>query len=516
MMEATAFKGKFVLLAGSASRSCPKEKLNFAHAFVRYLTCKVLELGGGFVLFASAEPTTDDSSSTPLIFDWVVLREIDRYLVGDADLARPCVFVVTSQKAWSRKMTEAHRQLLARLSGSGAADIVYVDDDVHTGGNIGDEQVQRADAMIAIGGGKGVADRAHKIMQKGRPVLPLDITLGALNNDGGGAVGLHKKLGSEPQRFFPQTHARVRSQIPSLSLDLEGSDAGAVATRVAEVIASEFAAGRAGAPIEVTILTALPVELSAVQVAMGLSTESPAAKTSSGTTYWAAEIQSRRSSHAYRVAVACIGGAGNVEAAAATTELMMVMKPKLVVMVGIAAGMRGKCRLGDVVLSDRVVAYEPAAAVIVDGASIEVPRPEGFKVAHTIHQDVVSYLADAGLPGRLSQSADGTAASKLSDVSPELVAETLSVRRGTMGSGEKLLRDPAKFRTLRTIHGKIEVAEMEAAGVATACHRAGACCLIVRGISDFGDDTKDDRFHALAAARAATVTVDFIREGLRL
>ncbi len=66
-----------------------------------------------------------------------------------------------------------------------------------------------------------------------------------------------------------------------------------------------------------------------------------------------------------------------------------------------------------------------------------------------------------------------------------------------------------------TQHGKIEAGEMEAIGFWTACTRQGVRWLVVRGISDFGDELKDDRFHVLASAAAAAVTADFIERGLQ-
>ena len=504
---------KFVLVAGSASNMCPAAKLEVAHAFAQALTRRVLEEGGGFALFASGEPTTD--GGIPLIFDWTVLREIDKYLIASGAPLRHCVVVVTSHKAWSTKMSEAHRQLLGRLSGAGAAEFAYVDDDVHTGGNIGDEQIGRASAMIAIGGGKGVTDRAHKMMRKGCPVLPMDLSIGALSGDGDGALGLHKRLLGEPQRFFSLTADHVRRYLPSLSLDVQGADVETVATRAVELLAAEFDAARESGPVDVIVLTALPIELSAMHAALGSSPAVGETKTPAGTTYWTAEVQSQKSSRALRVCVSSIGGAGNPDAAAAVTELATLIKPRLVMMVGIAAGLRGKCRLGEVVVSDCVVAYEPAAATAVEGVSTELPRPDAYRVAHSIQQDVTSYLADARLPERLLQHSVFPAAG-FPGVEADLVAKTLTVRSATIASGEKLLRDPAKFQAIRTLHGKIEVAEMEAAGVATACHRSGASFLVVRGISDFGDGAKDDRFHNIAAEGAAIIAVDFLREGLHL
>lgn len=512
-MSATSMQEKLVLIAGSASNTCPTAKLEVAHAFVQVLARLVLEEGGGFALFVSGEPTNDDG--LPLIFDWIVLRELDRYLTASGAPARHRVLVVTSHKAWSTKMSEAQRQLLVKLSGAGAAECAYVDDDVHTGGNIGDKQIGRASAMVAIGGGKGVTDRAHKMMRKGCPVLPLDLSVGALSGDGDGALGLHKRLLAEPQRFFPLTPDHVKRYLPSLSLDVQGADVEAVATRAVELLAAEFDAARANGPIDVVVLTALPIELSAIHAALGSLPTVGERKTPAGTTYWTAEVQSRKSSRALRVCVSSIGSAGNPDAAAAVTELATLMKPRLVIMVGIAAGLRGKCRLGEVVLSDRVVAYEPAAATVADGVSTEIARPDAYRIAHSIQQDVTSYLADARLQDRLLAHTVVPAAG-FSGIDTDLVAKALTVRSATIASGEKLLRDPEKFQAIRTLHGKIEVAEMEAVGVATACYRSGASFLVVRGISDFGDGAKDDRFHDIAARGAAIIAVDLLREGLHL
>jgi nucleoside phosphorylase len=90
------------------------------------------------------------------------------------------------------------------------------------------------------------------------------------------------------------------------------------------------------------------------------------------------------------------------------------------------------------------------------------------------------------------------------------VASVVETRIGTIASGEKLLRDPSKLHTLRSgMHGKTEVGEMEAAGLVEACRRGSVPWLVIRGISDFGDELKDDRFHELAARAAAATLADF-------
>jgi hypothetical protein len=96
------------------------------------------------------------------------------------------------------------------------------------------------------------------------------------------------------------------------------------------------------------------------------------------------------------------------------------------------------------------------------------------------------------------------------------VATSITVRRSTIASGEKLLRDPSKLHAVRRLHGKVEVGEMEAAGFVAACRIGAVPWMVIRGISDFGDELKDDRFHELAACAASAVVHDFVTHGLDL
>lgn len=490
-------RNKPLLIAGSAARDVAPDKLDRAHEFIRALVTCILDAGGGLVVFAGDEPLTSDGRA--LIFDWTILRALDS--ASRTSVTR--TVVVTSEKARSRKMSDEQRHLLTRLSAGSAIEMISIPNDVHTGGNIGDEQVERAAGMIALGGGKGVADRARKMQKAGRPVLPFDLSLGALSNDGDGACGLHRQFIEDPMSFFGATGTSLASTLFGLSLETPVLALEQLARRAVTMIASELDAGELQTP-DALVLTALPVELGAVRSVLGFNAVAPSS-TPGHTQYWTGRVDGRV------IAVACFGAAGNVDAAASTTELLNHLKPRAVVMVGIAAGMRDKCCLGEVVLSERIVAYEGAALVARGGETSTSPRPDQYRLAHALKQDLSAYLSDpAAARSRLSALAlqVGLVLPEAADAGP--VASDPLPRLATVGSGEKLIRDPDRFRALRDLHGKLEVAEMEAVGVANACDRAGTPYLVVRGISDFGDERKDDRFHELAARAAAVVARDFI------
>ena len=516
-MEHFSMRGRFVLVAGSASPSCKLEQLRKAHEFVRFFTRHVLEAGAGVVVFASSEPTHTQDQLVPLVFDWTVLGEVNAYLRSNGGAVRQCARIVTSNKAMTIKLDDPQRALISRLSALQAADIAFIADDLHTGGNIGDKQVEWAHAMVVVSGGKGVADRAAKLRRKAAPIVALDIDLGSTASDGLGGVGLHRRCLTAPTEFLPHTGSRLPGIIPSMSLMTRSAEPSQVASIVTSLLTAEFNAQNAARPIDVLLLTALPVELNAAQRALGLQATSIPQRTRTGTLYWVVDIASTSSARTLRVGLSCFGSAGNVGAAATTTELMSSLSPRFVLMVGIAAGIRGKCKLGDVVLSDRLVAYEPSSVESHEEGTTQRHRPDIARLDHATEQCVAAYVSSGqALTERVTQLRAALGGSPPQGCDEREVAMELVVRAATIASGEMLLRSPVKFLELQEIHGKIEVVEMEGVGVFSACRIGSQPCIVVRGISDHGDNRKDDRFHGVAAKGAAVVAVDFIRNGLRL
>ena len=116
---------------------------------------------------------------------------------------------------------------------------------VFTGGAYRETMIKMADAMLAIGGGRGTYSAGEKMAELARPVLPLDLQLGSIADDGDGAVALHRELLSGPDRFLPHTHSDVLNRIGMVSLDRGINDAGAAAMAAAEILERELLAAPA-------------------------------------------------------------------------------------------------------------------------------------------------------------------------------------------------------------------------------------------------------------------------------
>lgn len=497
-------ENEFILIAGSISRKTEKAFVDRAHDFTRAVTKSILDANGGLVVYLAGEPLNDDGD--PQTFDWTVANEAGKLLANHTPARQ--LRIITSQLAMREKMSEEKRTFIRRLQAQKFAEVFYVEDDLVTGGNIGDEQVDVATAMIALGGGKGVTDRARKMRKQGLPVLPFDLQLGGYSEDGEGALGLRKTFFNDPLSMFPGTGEQVKGELDILSLQEPIFEMGELAERTVNIFQAEREAKQALRTPDVLILTALPIELAAAKLAFGIKDAISPRKSANGIHFWPIIIP--RQDGQLSCVVASLGGAGNVNASSITTQLLSELRPKKVLMMGIAAGMREKMTLGEVIMSERVVYYEGAAAL--EGGKFAA-RPEIQRPGLSTQQDLNSYFATYSLPERLQERAATLGFAMPTESKAGDVAAKLMVSLATIVSGEKLIRDPGLFASLRSQHDKACVAEMEAYGVVDACEKQNVPALVIRGISDFGDSSKDNTFHKVASEAAAIVGIDYLTHG---
>jgi len=73
-------EGKFILIPGSASPSCPVGKPDRAIDVAQTCEAEVLLLVGGLVVLGSDEPAIMGPHGGPGIFHRVVLHQVERYV----------------------------------------------------------------------------------------------------------------------------------------------------------------------------------------------------------------------------------------------------------------------------------------------------------------------------------------------------------------------------------------------------------------------------------------------------
>ncbi|KAK3179202.1 hypothetical protein K4F52_009322 [Lecanicillium sp. MT-2017a] len=251
--------------------------------------------------------------------------------------------------------------------------------------------------------------------------------------------------------------------------------------------------------------------------------------------------------NSHNIVVAGLPMAGNITATAVVTQMRMTFPNiKYVLLVGIGGGVprtteKGMIRLGHVVVSKPVgihsgaVQYDhgkahrgqfertgalsqPPAILLIAAQALAVHRERSdndpiwkniertqrnpkairrFKFPgaandHLYHRDYAHRQ-----PGLPCSAAGCDLTQRVPRTADEMDESVIVVHRGTIASGELLLRD-AELRDRLADQDDLLCFEMEAAGMMNTIPS-----LVVRGISDYCDSHKDDQWHGFAAAAAA-------------
>ncbi len=302
------------------------------------------------------------------------------------------------------------------------------------------------------------------------------------------------QIGSDA-RFFWETQA-LRSFVP-------------------DQVSSRF--GRGEVPmhtpqVDVAIVTVKKPELLAAKLAFDIDPLAYENDNLHGLRCWKRSVEMSPSRQELDVLITMVGEEGNVSCAAACDRLFNTYQVGLCILVGVAAGVEEKVRLGDVVTADIVLDYE-RARLEPDGPK---KRPRQFGVRIKIGRDVEYFEPERfGWHDCLT-----TCFSRLREdagaVTPDIEEEWKPIfHNGVILSGEKLIADATIDNMRNEFHDRIRAAEMEGAGFARLCEEHDIVWLVFRGISDFGNPEKDDVWQSTSALAAATAARVFLENGYR-
>lgn len=192
------------------------------------------------------------------------------------------------------------------------------------------------------------------------------------------------------------------------------------------------------------------------------------------------------------VAMCSAGSGGRDGSHAAASRAIRNFSPVAVVMLGIAFGTNPKkTAIGDVLVSDHVVPYEPQRKGAQGDISRGVPAKSG--------QTLLSRFKSA-IGWRF--------------VKPDGVVSKYHI--GPLLSGEKLV-DNVSFRDeLQEIAPEALGGEMEAWGLFSAAENEGVEWIVVKGICDWADGSKEKTHQPVAAAAAVDLAVEVFSDATAL
>jgi nucleoside phosphorylase len=210
--------------------------------------------------------------------------------------------------------------------------------------------------------------------------------------------------------------------------------------------------------------------------------------------------------------ITMIGSAGDVDCSIACNNAFSIFDCDLAILCGIAAGNKNEITKYSSVVAENVVAYEYQRWE-EDG---RVYRPKHYQVKGAVKRGIEKVaLFDKQFISILSTFLKriNINFSEVENYSPENVRNHV----GVIASGAKLLADGRTLQILReniSVGKGIIAAEMEGSGFAPACEAKDVDWLIFRGVSDYGEDDKNNpenkAYQPLAVASAAASMICYL------
>ncbi|MFT3769331.1 MAG: tetratricopeptide repeat protein [Minicystis sp.] len=278
------------------------------------------------------------------------------------------------------------------------------------------------------------------------------------------------------------------------------------------------------------------------------------------------------------VAVTQALGMGGVEAVSACAQLVATYQVRCLAMCGVCAGRRGEVALGDVIIADRMWAYDTGKREVeIDEAGQRVETERGdiemYRIAPPAWKQAAErFVVDPATPWLANRPrsyeaqgdwvlervlrgmdpvADAESKKKCADFGKVLdqlwakkllrngklvltktgkahIERVLLLNRGElpepppfrthvgpMASGNRVMEDPGIFEELSTGVRKVLGLEMEAAAIGgLAWARGLEHVVVMKGVMDHADASKNDNFKGFAARASAECLLQFMRANL--
>lgn len=179
-------------------------------------------------------------------------------------------------------------------------------------------------------------------------------------------------------------------------------------------------------------------------------------------------------------------GIGKVNAAVATTLLLEMFKPDVVLNTGSAGGFLETLEVGTVVISDEV-RHHDVDVTIFGYEHGQVPNlPAAFKADAGLIQHAIEAVEEIG------RHAHAT---------------------GLIASSDSFMSDVEHVNRVKKLFPQMIAAEMEAAAVAQVCHQFGTPFVVIRALSDIAGKEASisfDEFLPLAARHSTEIVLRVI------
>ncbi len=196
---------------------------------------------------------------------------------------------------------------------------------------------------------------------------------------------------------------------------------------------------------------------------------------------------------------------GMVSAALTAARLIEITRPRLVVMTGICAGVRGKANVGDAILADPSWDWQSGKRAQRDDQSLFAIAPHQVAVDPMLRSRFEQLRTDRGL------------LSGIADTWHSAAPHQLKLVVGPVASSSAVLADQGFLAEIQAQHRDVCGVEMEAYGIYAAAANARAPkprYMSIKSVCDFADHHKNDDYQSYAAFTSARVAQAFVERYL--
>jgi nucleoside phosphorylase len=207
-----------------------------------------------------------------------------------------------------------------------------------------------------------------------------------------------------------------------------------------------------------------------------------------------------------KVVAAAAPRVGMTAASVLATKMIFHFRPRYLAMVGIAAGIRGECELGDIIAADPGWDWGSGKQQTEASTSVFAAAPHQIGLNSFIRGKLSAMADDSDVFASIRTQWPGP--------KPNTI---LQMHIGPMASGAAVLADKAAISMIKQQHRKIIGIEMESYGVLAAADEAPLPqpkAFILKSVCDFADEEKGDDFQAYAAYTSASSLQVFVERFL--
>jgi nucleoside phosphorylase len=195
---------------------------------------------------------------------------------------------------------------------------------------------------------------------------------------------------------------------------------------------------------------------------------------------------------------------GLTAAAIATTQLAMLFRPRIIAMIGIAAGTNdGKKSFGDILIADPSIDYASGKISNSKGKREFKPDPYPLGLNARLRSLLQRYRGNSEFLAEIKKKWTG-----------KTPPQKIQLHIGPVGAADQVIDDPSRIAEIQLNWRKLIGIEMETYGVYRAAHEAPepkARYVSFKSVCDFAE-LKDDSWQEYAAYTAAEFALRFFEK----